>query len=189
MSGGQVGPSAYLEHCHVLERGVQGEGFILVVEHCDGGQFQAGHQVADVGGVQTGGEARKTDVGLATQAEGVFVGQHFAAAAVDILARELAVAHGMDHRLDLFLDAAGHQQQVVARLQGTEAHRAFALHALHGQRVGKDQSLEAQLAGQQVVGDAARQGGGHVLGALDFGHGRWPTMMPFSPASIMRRKG
>ena len=78
----------------------------------------------------------------------------------------------MDHRLDLFLDAAGHQQQVVARLQGTEAHRAFALHALHGQRVGKDQSLEAQLAGQQVVGDAARQGGGHVLGALDFGHGQ-----------------
>ena len=93
---------------------------------------------------------------------------------VNVGNRQLAPLHAIQHGIHVLTQAARHQQQVVARLQGLQAECAGLADALHGQCIGEHQSAKAQLVAQQSAYHVARERRGPSLLRLQHGHFQVP---------------
>ena len=79
------------------------------------------------------------------QSHQVFVSQHLAATGINQLLAQCSPVDSLHQLLYRLLGGSLHQQHVVASLQGLDVALRFALHPLHVERIGKEQTLEAQL--------------------------------------------
>ena len=119
---------------------------------------------------------------LAGKPQGIFVEQHLAAFAIDFGFGQLAFAHRLPHDLQLSAKSTGHQQEVIASLQRLQAQTPGIAHAPHGQRIGEDQTFEAQFPAQQTGHNLPGERGRHAFLRLQGRH----LQMPHHDASQAR---
>ena len=120
--------------------------------------------------------------------------QHPVHRLVDAVLGELTGAHRVEHRVvgDVELAGCRHQQLVDAGLQRQHRDAVVAevvAHALHGQRVGDDDAVVAQLAAQDVGDDRLRQGRRRRRTGRAAGTTMCAVMIVSMPRSMAARNG